>query len=238
MNPIFDDALHNQLGTWPIAYIPYGGADFGEILRVARATGSGDDSAFHAAWTHAADTMMREGEAAEAAGHRVSASEWYLRAAVFYGKAFHPLYGKPVDPRVPVSMRSQLDAFDRGLALLAEPITPQRIPFEGTSLLSYLIPARGYATQTRPLLILNNGYDAMPTDPYFASAVAATQRGYHCLIFDGPGQGTTLIEQGIPLRPDWETVIRPVVDFALTLPYVDPHKIVLSGWSLGGYLAP
>jgi 3-deoxy-D-manno-octulosonic-acid transferase len=28
---------------------------------------------------------------------------------------------------------------------------------------------------------------------YFASAFAATQRGYHCLFFDAPGQGAPLI---------------------------------------------
>jgi dienelactone hydrolase len=39
------------------------------------------------------------------------------------------------------------------------------------------------------------------------------------------------------MRADWEAVIRPVVDFALTLPNVDPQRIALSGWSLGGYLA-
>ena len=32
-------------------------------------------------------------------------------------------------------------------------------------------------------------------------------------------------------------MIRPVVDFALTLPEVDPDRIALYGWSLGGYLA-
>ena len=52
-----------------------------------------------------------------------------------------------------------------------------------------------------PLLILTNGYDATVTDMYFASAVAASRRGYHCLLFDGPGQGGTLYEQGVRLRP-------------------------------------
>jgi dienelactone hydrolase len=89
-----------------------------------------------------------------------------------------------------------------------------------------------------PLLILTNGYDATVTDMYFASAVAASRRGYHCLLFDGPGQGEMLYEHGLRLRADWETVVNAVVDFALTLPMVDPTRIALSGWSLGGHLAP
>lgn len=45
-------------------------------------------------------------------------------------------------------------------------------------------------------------------------------------------------EQGLPFRPDWEKVVTPVVDFALTKPYVDHEKIALEGLSFGGYLAP
>jgi len=28
---LFADKLHRKLGTWSLAYIPYGGADFGEV---------------------------------------------------------------------------------------------------------------------------------------------------------------------------------------------------------------
>jgi len=35
-----------------------------------------------------------------------------------------------------------------------------------------------------------------------------------------------------------EKVITPVIDYALTRPEVDPKKLVLGGWSFGGFLAP
>jgi alpha-beta hydrolase superfamily lysophospholipase len=226
------------VGIWPIAYIPYGGADFGEIQAVARAIGDGDDSAFYEAWMAAGDRLAAEAAEAVAAGRLVNAREAYLRASCFYAASYHPIYGEPVDPRLTAAFRKQIDVFDKGLALADPPALPLRIPFEGIPLPAYLIPAAGHANEVRPLLILTNGHDATITDMYFASAVAASRRGYHCLLFDGPGQGAMLYERGVRLRPDWETVVQVVVDFALTLPIADPQRIALTGWSLGGYLAP
>jgi len=244
MGLIFKQALHDQLGCWPLAYIPYGGADFGEILAVAHAVGDGDDSAFHDAWTAAAERFRAEAEAALAADRRDSARELLLRASCFYAKAYHPLFGEPVDERLLSGYRKQIAAFDQAMSLSGtpgrpgRPVTRQRIPFDATTLPAYLIPAERFPDEKRPLLILTNGYDATVTDLYFASAVAASRRGYHCLLFDGPGQGEMLFEHGMHLRPDWENVVRAVVDFAIRQPIVDPQRIALAGWSLGGYLAP
>jgi alpha-beta hydrolase superfamily lysophospholipase len=238
MGLIFKDRLHDEFGTWPLAYIPYGGADFGEVAAVGLAVGNGDDSAFYNAWVEAADRLAGEAQRLADRGRTASARDLFLRASCFYGVSYRPLYGRPVDPRLVAAFHKQMDAFNKGLALRDPPAAPLRIPFERTSLPAYFIPAVGYEAAARPLLICTNGYDATITDMFFASAVAATARGYHCLIFDGPGQGEMLIEHGMTLRPDWETVIKAVVDFALTLSLVDPARIALSGWSLGGYLAP
>jgi pimeloyl-ACP methyl ester carboxylesterase len=70
-----------------------------------------------------------------------------------------------------------------------------------------------------------------------ASARAARRRGYHALVFDGPGQGEVLIQQKRAMRPDWEAVVSAVLDVAVLLPGMDAERIALSGWSLGGYLA-
>ena len=235
---LFKDELQDEFGTWPLAYIPYGGADFGEVEAVAQAVADGDDTSFYEAWISAADRLSRQAEDALNSAHVRSARELFLRASAFYATSYHPLYGEPVDPRLLAAFRRQVDTLNLGFSLFEPAIRPSRIPFEQGSMPAYIVPAQAYESEVRPLIIFTNGYDATVTDMYFASAVAASRRGYHCLLFDGPGQGEMLYEHSIRLRPDWEVVIAAVVDFALEQPTVDSGRIALSGWSLGGHLAP
>ena len=114
---------------------------------------------------------------------------------------------------------------------------PVAIPFEGTTLPGYFYQVDDSGAP-RPTLIATGGYDSTVEELYFWNAAAALRRGYNCLCFDGPGQGAPLIKQQLYMRPDWENVVRPVVDYALTRREVDPTRIVLTGLSWGGYLAP
>ena len=130
------------------------------------------------AWVAAGDRFAAAANEALAKGRRLSTRALFLKASCAYAAAYHPLFGEPVDARLLMGFRKQIDAFNRALALSDPPVAPLRIPFEEGSLPAYLIPAEGRATEVRPLLILNNGYDATVTDMYFASAVAASRRGY------------------------------------------------------------
>src|SRR5207247_10144414 len=109
------------------------------------------------------------------------------------------------------------------------------IPYEGTSLPGYFFKV-DESGKPRPTLILTGGYDSTLEELYFFSAAAAVRRGYTCLCFDGPGQGSVLLKQHLPFRPDWENVVGPVVDYALSRPEVDPARLALMGMGWCGYL--
>ncbi len=234
---IFKNDFLNGFGTWSLGYIPFGGIDYGEIQGVALATGDGDEGAYYEAWMNAGNRFVAEADETFQNGRPVIAKELYLKASECYAAAFHPIYGSPVDQRLLAAFSKQVESFDKAMALSNPPVKSVRIPFENTSMPGYFIPAEGYAGKKRPVIIFTNGYDGVVTDMYFASAAAASKRGYHCFLFDGPGQGEMLYKQNIPLRADWETVITAVVDFVIKIKAVDVNKIILNGWSLGGYLA-
>jgi pimeloyl-ACP methyl ester carboxylesterase len=82
-----------------------------------------------------------------------------------------------------------------------------------------------------------NGYDSNVHEMYWSHAVPALRRGYNCLLVDGPGQGRALSKQGLHMQPNWETVMRPIVDFACTQPEIDGKRSAVMGWSFGGFLA-
>lgn len=216
---------------------PYGGADISECLATAAAVSGTDLASWHAAWTSTAATVLALAGSEQAAGRLESARLAYFRASSYFRTAGVMLMGAPLDQRLAESYAQQTSAFRSGAALLADPPEIVEIPYEDTTLPGYFFRA-GPEAMPRPTVILTGGYDGTAEELYFSNGAAALARGYNVLAFDGPGQGAALIRQGLVLRPDWEAVITPVVDYLLTRPDVDPARIALIGLSLGGYLAP
>jgi alpha-beta hydrolase superfamily lysophospholipase len=234
----FSDPLHDEFGSLALGFAPYGGADVGEIQAAATEVRAGDDGSFFDAFVKLAHRRIEEGDAAAAKGHRVSAHDCYLRAASFLGVAYHPLYGKPVDPRLVDAFHLEMDVFDRAMAMLDPPGEKLDVPYENTTLPGYFLRAPGHENELRPVVIVGGGWDSTYDLNHIGIGIAALRRGYHVLLHDGPGQGRPLIDEGLPLRHDWEKVVTPVVDAALAIDVVDPDRIVYHAWSLGGYMAP
>jgi pimeloyl-ACP methyl ester carboxylesterase len=231
-DPLFEDfTVSLALGL-----ASHGGPELGEVQATCAGIVDGDEQSWYSAWRETADRLVQAGNASAEGGHGVSARECYLRACVCYSAAYHPLFGRPVDPRLLEAFSRQRAAFDKAAALMAPAGERLAIAFEGAQLPAYLFRAPE-AGAPRPLLIATNGYDATIYEMFLGQAVPALRRGYHCLIFDGPGQGAVLYEQGIPMRADWETVVGAVIDAVIDREGIDRDRIALTGWSLGGHLA-
>src|SRR4051812_16163188 len=228
----FDFVFHNMLGG---AF--YGVADVGACLAIADEIADGDAASAVQALTAAGDRYAAIADQALAAGRRVSARDAYLQAANYTFMACYFVDGMGAPERFgPIVLRHQA-LWDRGTALLDPPVEQVRIAYESTSLpgFFYRVDTSG---RRRPLLIFNNGSDGGLPSAWAMGIAPALQRGYNCLAFWGPGQGTALVEQQLYFRPDWERVITPVVAYAPPRPDVDPARIALLGISQGGYWVP
>jgi len=219
-----------------VGYAPYGGADLGECLATAERIKEGDLESWHTEWLTTAERIQAIAEEALAKQHAISAREAFLRASNYYRTAEFFLHTDPTDPRVAATWRASRACFASAARLFSPPFEPVEIPFEDTTLPAYFYKPDNTSTP-RPTLIFHGGFDSIVEELYFAGAAAALRRGYNCLTFDGPGQGRVIREQHIPFRPNWETVVTPILDYALTRPDVDGGRVVLMGMSLGGYLA-
>jgi 2,6-dihydroxypseudooxynicotine hydrolase len=108
-----------------------------------------------------------------------------------------------------------------------------RIPFENGSFAAILRRPPGIARA--PVVVMCMGLDSAKEemDSYESLFLA---RGMATLTFDGPGQGES--EYDMPIRGEYETAVKAVVDWIEKRADIDAGRIGLWGVSLGGYYAP
>lgn len=237
MEFIYKDVQYSFQALRIISETPGGGADIGECLMTFSRIPEGDDEAWYREWFKTAGRREKTGEAFLAAGNRVSARKEFLRACNYYRTAEFFLHENPNDPRILSTYTKSRESFLKFARLSDRPIRPVEIPFEKTTLPGYFCLADSSGMK-RPLLLIHTGFDGTAEEIYIEQVQAALERGLNCLVFEGPGQGRVIRKQGLPFRPDWESVVTPVVDFAVKQPEVNSKKIALMGISFGGYLAP
>jgi len=188
---------------------------------------------FLRAWSALTDQLVEQAEAAEKAGHARTAGQLFARATNYLCQA---------ERMQSASSPGRLDTYRRVLELqqktfdLIEPtISRVAVPYEGTTLPAYFMSAGDHA----PVMIMWNGFDSTKEHMYasrFPHELAA--RGISALMVDCPGSGEALRLQGLTARIDTEAWAAACVDYLLGRPDVDPGRIGLVGWSLGGYYAP
>lgn len=214
-----------------------GSADLGEAIVTARRVVPGDYDSWFAEWSALAARTAQDAAAREAAGHRVSAARGFLRATEYWRQAIFFIRHDLDDARLQAGWRAHREAFRRALPLLPWHTTTAEIPLDGARMGAYLMRPSADVTP-RPTVLAPCGFDSTAEAGYAATAYMALARGYNVMLWDGPGQGGMLYEQRVPMRPDFEAVLAPVIDWLLTQPGVHPKGLALVGRSFAGYLAP
>jgi pimeloyl-ACP methyl ester carboxylesterase len=206
-------------------------ASVGECLAIAERITPGDRDSWYRAWSDFATRLFDQGAQALDAGRRASARSLFLRSTEYFRQAFFfhrdDLDGRELRSAYPASVR----AFRAALPLLGH-----RAEVLSDGLSGYFFAPRESGGGLPTILHLG-GYDGTAEELYDA-VEPALARGYAVAAVDGPGQGSMLYDQRVPMRPDWEEVVPGMVDELMRNPEVDPDRIVLVGRSFGGLLAP
>jgi dienelactone hydrolase len=160
-----------------------------------------------------------------------------FRAASYFRAADFFLHGEPDDPRITQTWASATEQFDRAISLMTPAGERVAIEAEGFTVPAIFFRARPDGSP-RPTVLMFNGFDGSQEEMLHVSGLAALDRGYNVLTFEGPGQPTVVRGQRTGFRHEWEQVVTPVVDHCQAVAEIDASRLGLIGVSFGGYLAP
>ena len=183
-------------------------------------------------WRDAGAVHEQLGRDAEERGHTVSATAAYQRAAWCYHLGKFLWFE---DPQVHAHLRDRAVAvYRKALAHLEPPAERLEIPFEGHVIPGHL--RRPSGVERPPLVLIVPGLDSSKEET-FTIEDEFLRRGMATLSIDGPGQSENSVHFAI--RPNWETVITPLLDHLESLGLDGEFgRVGLMGISMGAIYGP
>jgi dipeptidyl aminopeptidase/acylaminoacyl peptidase len=220
-----DPRVQAAIAHWAGRFVA-NGIDYNDFVRTTGSISRWDE--WLDAWSATAEGHASLAEAAFTAGHRRSAGEAYLRAAI----SFH--FSKFVWVLDPERNRRNTEAAVRSLYAAHRLLDPsaERIeaPLDGASVAANLrLPA---GDEPAPLVVLIPGLDSTKEE-FFVWESVFLDRGMATLSLDGPGQGETGF--ALNIRPDYEVAVAAILDAVANRPRLDRDRIGAVGVSLGGH---
>jgi pimeloyl-ACP methyl ester carboxylesterase len=182
-------------------------------------------------WNRTADAQAEFAAEADESGHRLTAGEAWRRASVnrHFGKFVWML---DLDLAAAATRRS-VEETGRALARLDPSAQRLEIPVGGGCAHANL--RRPAGVDRPPYVVLIPGLDSTKEEFFFFER-SFLDRGLATVSLDGPGQGETGL--AMPIRPDYEAAVSPLLDLLATRTDLDHSRIGVCGVSLGGYYAP
>jgi len=144
-----------------------------------------------------------------------------LQAAMCYRTA--EFYTSPKDPDKELLYDKFIELFYKANPEVEK--LKHKIPYEE----SYLPAIYLENEHSKSTIIIHGGFDSF-YEEYYDIASYIKDSGHSVIIFEGPGQGSALIKNNLPMTHEWEKPMGAIID------YFKPNNITLIGVSLGGYL--
>ena len=187
-----------------------------------------------AAWSARAKVHEDLGRDSLKQGHKLTAGEHLVRAAIYYH------FAKFVFVQDQKQMRAAhmkaVECYRDGIAHHRPPGERVSIPFEGKTMYAVLRKPAAFPPASKPpVLIMAPGLDSTKEEIH-AYEEPFLARGIAVLAFDGPGQGEA--EYEIPICGDYERAAAAVVNWIEQRSDLNSNSIAIWGVSLGGYYAP
>ncbi len=204
------------------------------VRAIAEAGEDHGTEAFFGAWGGLADRLAGLGQKAEAAGQALSASAKYCRATAYYLTA-ERMQSRHYAPRQ-VMYRKMLDAMQCAIRFGRLNAERVQIPYNGTGFPALFV--KGWGAGPRPCVVFCNGLDSVKEMIFLTMGEELARRGVSCLMVDQPGTGEALRLSSLPAIVESERWAGAAVDFLEARQDVDPKRVGVIGWSLGGYYAP
>lgn len=215
---------------------PWGAAALGEIDEVIQRlhARSKEPEAWWEEWTAMGERMERMADSAATEGRDATAGNYYLRAGLYYytGERMVP----PGEKKLGI-YRKSLRCAHEGLKRRHRNIEMVDVPYERTALPAYFMKSP-MATGRAPTVVLFDGLDNCKEMSVLFAGVELAFRGFHTLAIDGPGQGEALRLRNLHSRYDYEIAGTAAYEYVAARSDVDPQRVAIVAYSLGGYYAP
>jgi dienelactone hydrolase len=210
---------------------------------VLLASQKGDDAGteeLYAAWAAVVDRLVAKARDDEERGRVVGAADTYYRASLYTSQA-ERLQSPTWQGRTTAYQKS-IDLLLKHVELGGVPLTTVEIPYEGSALPGYFYRAERVDRRPAPVVVQCNGLDSTKEMMYYSGFPRMlAERGVSTLMVDTPGSGAALRLRGLTARYDtevWATAIVDWLEYSASTLGIDPNRVGIVGWSLGGYYAP
>jgi len=225
-----DFQLIRQLGS-----TSYGGASVGECLSLASRIAESDPRKWVTEFEKLAEWQKEDGMQRLAMDHLISAGDQLFKACNSFRAAeyYSPCLSEP-------HRRLGLNAencFEMAMTTTEIHFEHHAIPYKDIQIPAYFMSPENDG-EKRDTIMIVSGFDGTLEEEFIMRGKAAIERGYNVIHFAGPGQMDVFRKYPETFfEPDFENVVKTVIDHFSFRQEVNMEKLALMGISIGGYFA-